>query len=568
METENSGLEVISDKIISEIQAGFRAGFCTMDHIFTLMCIMGLYKKYKENLFIAFIDYQKAFDTIWRAGLWNKLVKEGVKGKFLNIIKDMYKKSKSCVFLNNKKSGSFASYAGVRQGEILSPLLFAFYINDLENFMKSKEILPLTALKDISVDVSNLIDPEWDIYLELLTLFYADDTIIFAETAYSLQLALDELKNYCTDWKLTVNEDKTKIMCVTVKRTEEPDFFYNGKKLEVVEEFTYLGVNFTKKGISNKSVSARILPTQKAMFSTLNKCKAANLPIDLTLDLFTKMVAPCMMYGGEIWGFKNVQCLEKVQLKYLKYALKLKSSTSTNMLYGETGFLPIEFYAKVKMITYWISIVSGSQDKLSFKLYIICLFLYKENCLDFEWLKCVENTINDCGLAYVFEGQLTLDAKWLKNVFLPDLKMILKKQIIQKWELEVRNASKCFYYRHICSSYTMQHYLRKMPPEIWIPLIKLRTANHKLPVEIYSWSILYRKREKRLCSLCDKEDVGDEYHYIMVCPFFQAARDEFFPKYFRKKPSVFKFLQLVDSNNATTLKGLARFLNILFSIFK
>ena len=126
-------------------------------------------------------------------------------------------------------------------------------------------------------------------------------------------------------------------------------FFYNWKKSEVVKEFTYL---VTKKGISNRSVSSRILLTLKAMFSTLNKCEAVNLPIDLVLDLFTKMVAPCMMYGGEIWGFKNVQCLEKVQLKYLKYALKLKSSTSTNMLYGETGFLPIEFYAKVKMITY------------------------------------------------------------------------------------------------------------------------------------------------------------------------------------------------------------------------
>ena len=57
-----------------------------------------------------------------------------------------------------------------------------------------------------------------------------------------------------------------------------------------------------------------------------------------------------MMYGGEIWCFNNV--LERLQLKYFKHALKLKSSTSTNMLYGETGFLPIEFYAKVKMITY------------------------------------------------------------------------------------------------------------------------------------------------------------------------------------------------------------------------
>ena len=82
---------------------------------------------------MAFIDYQKAFDTIWRAGLWLKLIKMGVKGRFLVIIQSMYEKSKSCVLLNGKKSNSFSSERGVKQGEILSPPLFAFYINDLEN---------------------------------------------------------------------------------------------------------------------------------------------------------------------------------------------------------------------------------------------------------------------------------------------------------------------------------------------------------------------------------------------------------------------------------------------------
>ena len=95
----------------------------------------------------------------------------------MNIIRDMYAKSKSCVLQNGKMCGYFSSYAGARQGEILSPLLFAFYINDLEDFFKSKNVSSLSSLKDISHDVINLMDTEMNLYLDLLTLFYADDTI-------------------------------------------------------------------------------------------------------------------------------------------------------------------------------------------------------------------------------------------------------------------------------------------------------------------------------------------------------------------------------------------------------
>ena len=52
------------DKLISNIQAGFREGFSTMDHVFALVSIINLYEKMGLNLYVAFIDYQKAFDTI------------------------------------------------------------------------------------------------------------------------------------------------------------------------------------------------------------------------------------------------------------------------------------------------------------------------------------------------------------------------------------------------------------------------------------------------------------------------------------------------------------------------
>ena len=86
----NNRFKKVSDKLISNIQAGFREGFSTMDHVFTIVSIVNLYQKMGVNLYVAFIDYAKAFDTIWRGGLWLKLVKEGINGKFLNIIKNMY----------------------------------------------------------------------------------------------------------------------------------------------------------------------------------------------------------------------------------------------------------------------------------------------------------------------------------------------------------------------------------------------------------------------------------------------------------------------------------------------
>ena len=129
----------------------------------------------------------------------------------------MYEKSKSCVFINGERSQFFSSFAGVRQGEILSPLLFAFYINDLEEFLKSKKIKTLKNLSKMSEKIANHMGLQPNFIMELLALYYADDTIILAESPDDLQNSLNELFNYCQKWKLKVNEDKTKILCFTKK---------------------------------------------------------------------------------------------------------------------------------------------------------------------------------------------------------------------------------------------------------------------------------------------------------------------------------------------------------------
>ena len=83
------------NNLLCENQTGFRKNYCTMDNCFMLKCIIHLFIL-KKKLFCAFVDNQKAFDTIWRDGLWQKLTKIGIYGKVYNVIVNMYKQVKSC----------------------------------------------------------------------------------------------------------------------------------------------------------------------------------------------------------------------------------------------------------------------------------------------------------------------------------------------------------------------------------------------------------------------------------------------------------------------------------------
>ena len=89
--------------LLGEEQAGFRSGYSTMDHIFSLHAIFDWYLKRRKRVYTAFVHYKKAFDLIDRSSLWLKLIDNGINGKLLRVVKDIYKKSKSCVSYNNSK---------------------------------------------------------------------------------------------------------------------------------------------------------------------------------------------------------------------------------------------------------------------------------------------------------------------------------------------------------------------------------------------------------------------------------------------------------------------------------
>lgn len=108
--------------ILVEEQAGFRKQRSTVDQLYIMYEVIK--NRYPKKTYCCFLDIQKAYDRVWREGLWMKMYKYGIRGKMWRVIKNMYRRVESCVLVNGKTTNFFEIEVGVRQGCMISPMLF------------------------------------------------------------------------------------------------------------------------------------------------------------------------------------------------------------------------------------------------------------------------------------------------------------------------------------------------------------------------------------------------------------------------------------------------------------
>ena len=129
-----------------------------------------------------------------------------------------------------------------------------------------------------------------------------------AEGPNELQLALDALSEYCQRWKLKINISKTKIIRFSKGKPKKTiqTFYLNNEIVELVESYVYLGTTINYKGKLTHAMEKQINQAHRALFAIKTKKEKFNLPIDIVLDLFDKMILPILLYGCEIWGFEHL----------------------------------------------------------------------------------------------------------------------------------------------------------------------------------------------------------------------------------------------------------------------
>ena len=417
----------------------------------------------------------------------------------------MYENIKSCVRINNETSAFFPSECGVRQGENLSPLLFSMYLDDLENFIISGGV------DGINLEIRT---NEVQVYLKPLILLYAGDTIIFSNNKTNFQKALDNFHEYCTIWKLKVNLSKTNVVIFNSRTNRNMTFTLGGQTLSITDKYKYLGVIFSKSGSFLNAKKHIVEQAKKAMHLLFVRSNNLDLPIDLQIKLFDNTIVPILTYGCEVFGYENLDLLEGVHLEFLHKLGRLRKSTPKFMIYAEFGRYPLYITIKQRMLNFWIRILNGKATKFSYKLY---LYMYavasNDNEQGFRWINHIRSILNESGRPDLWLKQFDPIPFSSSNM----IKQTLIDQFLQNWNGLLQNSSKgknCALFKDNTSS---EKYLTILNGNLAKIMLRFRTENHKLPVEVGRWHNI--ELIERKCQLCHSSSIGDKFHTFLNAPF-------------------------------------------------
>ena len=280
-------IEKAIDTTLREEQAGFRRGRGCMDQIFALRNILEQSLEWNTPLCINFIDFQKAFDSIHRESLWRILQAYGIPPKIITLIKMFYVNFECSIILENTITEAFPVKSGVRQGCILSPILFLVTID-------------LVMRQTASLRTHGI---QWTIFSHLQDLDFADDIAILSSTTTHLQEMSDDLIMNSKKTGLNISKKKSKIMCVNSSPTRTINI--DGEPLDHIEEFTYLGSVISTDNSAQKDIKAR-LNKARCVFSRLkNIWKSKQYSLSTKVRIYNSNVKSVLLYGAECW--RNVK---------------------------------------------------------------------------------------------------------------------------------------------------------------------------------------------------------------------------------------------------------------------
>lgn len=260
-------------------QAGFRKNFSTIDNLFVINQIIEKSEEYGKNLYMAFIDYTKAFDSVKHNSVISSLIEQGMEKEYIEIIIEIYKKLRARV-KTDKVGETFQIKRGVKQGDPLSSLLFNCVLESV-----FREI-------DWSKRGIN-INGEY-----LSNLRFADDIVLLSNNKQELEEMIEELNDEGKKKGLSMNIEKTKIIS---KEEDEPKIEIDGKKIEVVKELVYLGQKVTIKNKTAEEIERRITIAWKKFWSLKHVLKGP-FSIKSKIKIINSCILPTITYGAQTWA--------------------------------------------------------------------------------------------------------------------------------------------------------------------------------------------------------------------------------------------------------------------------
>ena len=333
---------------LPETQFGFRSKRSTLSACFTLNKL--IQNKFNEGkkLFCLFVDYKRAFASINRKLLYEKMNSIGLSRGFIQLISEIYKDTK--LFIRGSDgslSKEFATRIGLPEGCAASTVLFSVFIADIGSFLPQSGV----PLKD-DADNSYIVK-----YLA-----YADDMAILSEDEGSFRESLSDLEKYCKENCLLLNVVKTKIIIFSRGRPKTYDpFQLNNEEVKIEKTFKYLGIIFSVGGSFNEHVKAQVTKATSRIGYLYGKLNLRNLNLELVRKVFSVYVEPIITYGLAIWydglGKNSLLMINAVWTKFLKLWLGIPMASINSFVHQYTNTIPLSVWFNEALFDkFWLNL--------------------------------------------------------------------------------------------------------------------------------------------------------------------------------------------------------------------
>lgn len=294
------------ERKLRERQGGFRKGRGCIDQIFALRQVLERQIRYGKPTVICFIDFAAAFDSVHRDSMWKILKNCGLPNIFVDILKNLYDGSTSCVRTQDGLSPPFPVKTGVRQGCILSPLLFNL-------------VLDWVLAKAIDDGADGVVVGDG---CTVADLDYADDIALLQPDSASMQALLDRMADHAEHVGLKIKPAKTKVIALN---SPPPELHVYGEAIEVVDAFCYLGSTISGRTIApNEDIACRIGKASTTFRRlSVRLWRRSDITIETKMKIFNASIVPVLLYGCETWSplSANLNNLEVFHMSCLRTIL-------------------------------------------------------------------------------------------------------------------------------------------------------------------------------------------------------------------------------------------------------
>jgi len=279
----------------------------TTEALFQLLSATHTNKEIKKDVYLTFLDLSKAFDRVWRSGLWTKMWSMGVKGALLRALHSTYEQQSFQVKIGEHTSHQNDCSNGLRQGSVLSPLLFSLLFSTVVNDLDKNKGIPFNK-QDTSL---------------LHTQLFVDDTIILTNCESDIPKQISAFNKFAAIWGTVLNIDKTCIL--STKNLKNKNNWL--KKLNMTNAHKtltrYLGVHLSLKNDTfNQHFEKAISKARKTFFQIYSQgLKKECVSPPEALKLYKILVLPQLTFALEVIT-PSTGVINKVN-DFLAYTLKI-----------------------------------------------------------------------------------------------------------------------------------------------------------------------------------------------------------------------------------------------------